>query len=113
MVGRLGEFTKQVLEGTFIKGLKSKLRSSVAVMQPKGLIHTMRLVVMINENRAHEDEIEKYGELGDDPQFSKIQLQKLDFYLEGKIAVLEVYRFQNQLFFRLQLLSSTLIDLSS
>ncbi|CAH1442237.1 unnamed protein product [Lactuca virosa] len=87
MTGHLGEFPEQVLEGTFIKGLELAPKSSIRVMQPKGVTRTMVLAVMINENRPDEDVTENCGELGDNPQFHQYSVAELRFHLEDKVFV--------------------------
>lgn len=51
LAGQLVGISEQVMEGTFIKGLKPELRSTVRVMQPEGLNHAMKLAIMIDENK--------------------------------------------------------------
>ncbi|GKD97852.1 ankyrin repeat-containing protein [Tanacetum coccineum] len=52
LVGQLVGIPEQVMEGTFIKGLRPKLWSGVQVMQPEGLNHAMKLAMIIDENKA-------------------------------------------------------------
>lgn len=37
--------------GTFIKGLKHDIRSAVRILQPNGLPPTIRLAIMVDEDR--------------------------------------------------------------
>ncbi|GJZ35092.1 putative mitochondrial protein, partial [Tanacetum coccineum] len=46
--------SEEVLEGTFIKGLKPDLRSVVRVMQPEGLNHAMKLAIYLGENKNYD-----------------------------------------------------------
>ncbi|GJW50723.1 ankyrin repeat-containing protein [Tanacetum coccineum] len=52
LAGQLVGIPKQVMEGTFIKGLRPELRSAVRVMQPEGLNYAMKLAIIIDENKA-------------------------------------------------------------
>ncbi|GJX34428.1 hypothetical protein Tco_0245985 [Tanacetum coccineum] len=52
LAGQLAGISKQVMEDTFIKGLRPELRSAVRVMQPEGLNHAMKLPMIIDENKA-------------------------------------------------------------
>ncbi|GJU72446.1 ankyrin repeat-containing protein [Tanacetum coccineum] len=52
LAGQLVGIPEQVMEGTFIKGLRPELRSAVRVMQPEGLNHAMKLAMIIDENKA-------------------------------------------------------------
>ncbi|GJT14193.1 ty3-gypsy retrotransposon protein [Tanacetum coccineum] len=52
LAGQLVGVSEQVLEATFIKGLKPDLRASVRVMRPEGLNHAMILAVTIEENEG-------------------------------------------------------------
>ncbi|GKC55290.1 ty3-gypsy retrotransposon protein, partial [Tanacetum coccineum] len=54
LAGQLVGVSEQVLEATFIKGLKSDLRASVRVMHPEGLNHAMILAVTIEENKGFD-----------------------------------------------------------
>nr|GFA34340.1 putative mitochondrial protein [Tanacetum cinerariifolium] len=47
--------SEQVLEATFIKGLKPDLRASVRVMHPEGLNHAMILAVTIEETKGFDN----------------------------------------------------------
>nr|GEV18270.1 Ty3/gypsy retrotransposon protein [Tanacetum cinerariifolium] len=44
---------EEVMEGTFIKGLRPELQSAVRVMQPEGLNHAMKLAIMIDDNKLN------------------------------------------------------------
>ncbi|GJW97748.1 ankyrin repeat-containing protein [Tanacetum coccineum] len=52
LAGQLRGVSEEVMEGTFIKGLKLDLRSSVRVMQPVSLGQAMKLSIMIEENKT-------------------------------------------------------------
>ncbi|GJT47004.1 ankyrin repeat-containing protein [Tanacetum coccineum] len=52
LAGQLRGVLEEVMEGTFIKGLKPDLRSSVRVMKPVSLGQAMKLAMMIDENMA-------------------------------------------------------------
>ncbi|GJY45837.1 putative mitochondrial protein [Tanacetum coccineum] len=54
LAGQLVGVSEQVLEATFIKGLRSDLRASVRVMHPEGLNHAMILAVTIEENKGFD-----------------------------------------------------------
>ncbi|GJX36593.1 putative mitochondrial protein [Tanacetum coccineum] len=54
LAGQLVGVSEQVLEATFIKGLKPDLRASVRVMRPEGLNHAMILAVTIEENKGFD-----------------------------------------------------------
>ncbi|KAH9680267.1 kinesin-like protein KIN-7O [Citrus sinensis] len=45
--GRLGEVSKAVLEGNFMKGLKSEIRAALRLLRPRGLGESMELAQMI------------------------------------------------------------------
>lgn len=51
LAGQMLDLPEEVLEGTFIKGLKPELRSAVRVSQPKSLSKAMKVAVMIEENK--------------------------------------------------------------
>ncbi|GKA99180.1 hypothetical protein Tco_0827117 [Tanacetum coccineum] len=53
LAGQLVGISKQVIKGTFIKGLRPELRSAVRVMQPEGLNHAMKLSIMIDDNKLN------------------------------------------------------------
>ncbi|PWA91318.1 Ty3/gypsy retrotransposon protein [Artemisia annua] len=53
LAGQLVGISEQVMEGTFIKGLKPELRAAVRVMQPEGLNHAMKLAIMIDDNKLN------------------------------------------------------------
>nr|GEW21131.1 ankyrin repeat-containing protein [Tanacetum cinerariifolium] len=53
LAGRLAGLPKEVMKGTFIKGLRPELRSAVRVMQPEGLNHTMKIAIMIDDNKLN------------------------------------------------------------
>ena len=48
---QLGDIPENVLEGTFINGLKDDTRSAVRILQPANLARAMTLAVMIDENK--------------------------------------------------------------
>ncbi|GJW47030.1 putative mitochondrial protein [Tanacetum coccineum] len=52
LAGQLVGVSEQVLEATFINGLKPDLRASVRVMHPEGLNHAMILAVTTEENKG-------------------------------------------------------------
>nr|GEY01616.1 putative reverse transcriptase [Tanacetum cinerariifolium] len=52
LAGQLVGVSEQVLEATFIKGLKLDLRASVRVMHPEGLNHAMILAGSIEDNKG-------------------------------------------------------------
>nr|GEV90474.1 ankyrin repeat-containing protein [Tanacetum cinerariifolium] len=52
LAAQLEGISENILEGTFIKGLKQDLRHSVRVLQPKGLSQTIELALMIDETRS-------------------------------------------------------------
>ncbi|PWA61664.1 Ankyrin repeat-containing protein [Artemisia annua] len=52
LAGQLRGVSEEVMEGTFIKGLKPDLRSLVRVMQLVSLGQAMKLSIMIDENKA-------------------------------------------------------------
>ncbi|GJY11179.1 ankyrin repeat-containing protein [Tanacetum coccineum] len=52
LAGQLVGISEQVMEGTFIKGLRPELRSAIRVMQPEGLNHAMKVAMIIDENKA-------------------------------------------------------------
>ncbi|GKF85606.1 hypothetical protein Tco_0253433, partial [Tanacetum coccineum] len=54
LAGQLVGISEEVLEGTFIKGLKPDLRSAVRVMQPEGLNHAMKLAISLGENKNYD-----------------------------------------------------------
>ncbi|GJV00618.1 putative mitochondrial protein [Tanacetum coccineum] len=54
LAGQLVGVSEQVLEATFIRGLKPDLRASVRVMRPEGLNHAMILAVTIEENKGFD-----------------------------------------------------------
>lgn len=51
LAGQMLDFPEEVLEATFIKGLKPKLRSAVRIMEPKSLSKAMKAAVRIEENK--------------------------------------------------------------
>nr|GFB76613.1 ankyrin repeat-containing protein [Tanacetum cinerariifolium] len=51
LAAQLEGISENILEGTFIKGLKQDLRHSVRVLQPKGLSQTIELALIIDETR--------------------------------------------------------------
>ncbi|GKD91842.1 ankyrin repeat-containing protein, partial [Tanacetum coccineum] len=53
LAGQLVGIPDEVMEGTFIKGLRPELRSAVRVMQPEGLNHAMKLAIMIDDNKLN------------------------------------------------------------
>nr|GEV60684.1 hypothetical protein [Tanacetum cinerariifolium] len=55
LAGQLVGVSKQVLEATFIEGLKPDLQASVRVMHPEGLNHAMILAVTIEENKGFDN----------------------------------------------------------
>nr|GEW21922.1 hypothetical protein [Tanacetum cinerariifolium] len=55
LLNRFQQTQEQVLEATFIKGLKPDLRASVRVMHPKRLNHAMILAVTIKENKSFDN----------------------------------------------------------
>ncbi|GKB99558.1 ankyrin repeat-containing protein [Tanacetum coccineum] len=52
LAGQLRGVSEEVMKGTFIKGLKPDLRSSVRVMQRASLGQAMKLSIMIDENKT-------------------------------------------------------------
>nr|GEV17911.1 ankyrin repeat-containing protein [Tanacetum cinerariifolium] len=56
LAGQLVGVLEEVMEGTFIKGLRPELRSAVRVLQPKGLNHAMKLAVMIDDNKLNSSQ---------------------------------------------------------
>ncbi|GKD45910.1 putative mitochondrial protein [Tanacetum coccineum] len=52
LAGQLIGISKKVLYSTFIKGLKSKIRSVLRILQPTGLRDAMRLAQMIEDNQV-------------------------------------------------------------
>ncbi|PWA47042.1 hypothetical protein CTI12_AA503080 [Artemisia annua] len=55
LAGQLVGVSEQVLEATFIKGLKPDLRAALRVMHPEGLNHAMILAVTIKENKTFDN----------------------------------------------------------
>nr|GEU83710.1 ribonuclease H-like domain-containing protein [Tanacetum cinerariifolium] len=55
--------SEQVLEATFIKGLKPDLQALVRVMHPEGLNHAMILAVTIEENKGNKGGISSTGQV--------------------------------------------------
>nr|GEW78768.1 ankyrin repeat-containing protein [Tanacetum cinerariifolium] len=55
LLNRFQQTQEQVLEATFIKGLKPDLRALVRVIQPEGLNHAMILAVTIEENKGFDN----------------------------------------------------------
>ncbi|GJW11670.1 ankyrin repeat-containing protein [Tanacetum coccineum] len=53
LAGQLVGIPEEVMKGTFIKGLRPELRTTVRVMQLEGLNQAMRLAMIIDENKAH------------------------------------------------------------
>ncbi|GJV55807.1 probable inactive ATP-dependent zinc metalloprotease FTSHI 4, chloroplastic [Tanacetum coccineum] len=51
LAGQLVGIPEQVMEGTFIKGLRPESRSAIRVMQPEGLNHAMKLAMIIMKIR--------------------------------------------------------------
>ncbi|GJW08422.1 retrovirus-related pol polyprotein from transposon 297 family protein [Tanacetum coccineum] len=49
---QLVRVSEEVMEATFIKGLKSDLRATVRVMKPEGLSHVMKLDISIEDNQS-------------------------------------------------------------
>ncbi|GKD35000.1 putative mitochondrial protein, partial [Tanacetum coccineum] len=49
---QLVRVSEEVMEATFIKGLKSDLRATVRVMKPEGLSHVMELEISIEDNQS-------------------------------------------------------------
>ncbi|GJT84253.1 putative mitochondrial protein [Tanacetum coccineum] len=54
LAGQLVGISEEVLEGTFIKGLKPDIRSAVRVMQPEGLNHAMKLTISLGGNKNYD-----------------------------------------------------------
>lgn len=54
LAAQLPETSERVMQGTFIKGLRHELRSTVRLMPPTGLGHTIRLAIMIDENKIDD-----------------------------------------------------------
>ena len=54
LAGQLVGVSEDVLEATFIKGLKPDIRASVRVMHPEGLNHAMILAITIEENKGFD-----------------------------------------------------------
>ncbi|GJZ72924.1 hypothetical protein Tco_0637070 [Tanacetum coccineum] len=53
LAGQLVGIPEEVMKGTFIKGLRPELRTTVRVMQLEGLNHAMKLAMIIDENKTH------------------------------------------------------------
>ncbi|GJU09944.1 hypothetical protein Tco_1132340 [Tanacetum coccineum] len=61
LAGQLVGIPEQVMEGTFIKGLRPESRSAIRVMQPEGLNHAMKLAMIIMKiRRKVAQELEDY-----------------------------------------------------
>ena len=60
---RLGEVSDAVLEGNFMKGLKSKIRAALSLLRPRGLGETMELAQMI-EDKNTAKQINKSNSVG-------------------------------------------------
>ncbi|GKE36673.1 hypothetical protein Tco_1460078 [Tanacetum coccineum] len=45
-------YKENILEGTFIKGLKPELRTAVRTQQPKGVTKAIQLTLLIDENKT-------------------------------------------------------------
>ncbi|PWA38661.1 Ribosomal biogenesis regulatory protein [Artemisia annua] len=52
MAAHLVGIQEEILEGTFIKGLKPNLRTAVRTQQPKGVTEAIQLTLLIDENRS-------------------------------------------------------------
>ncbi|CAH1449498.1 unnamed protein product [Lactuca virosa] len=52
LAGQLTDIPEKVLEGSFIKGLKPELRSTVRIMEPESLARAMRIAIMLDDNKA-------------------------------------------------------------
>ncbi|GJS62845.1 ty3-gypsy retrotransposon protein [Tanacetum coccineum] len=52
MAAQLVGIQEEILEGTFIKGLKPELRTAVRTQQPKGVTKAIQLTLLIDENKS-------------------------------------------------------------
>ena len=63
MSGHLGEVLEAVLEGNFMKALKSEIRAALRLLRPKGLGETMELAQII-EDKNTTKQISKSNSVG-------------------------------------------------